>query len=59
MIIFIVDNKVNSITFLQKPDATLFPVKQLKPIKDFLLGGFHWLESERPRTITDIFKGSE
>jgi len=59
MIIFIVDNKVNSITFLQKPDATLFPVKQLKPITDFLLGGFHWLEKERPRTIADIFKGSE
>jgi len=55
MIIFIVLNKINSITFLQKPDATLFPMKDVKP-SDFLLGGFHWHGSERPRTIADIFR---
>jgi lipopolysaccharide export system protein LptA len=54
MIIFIVNNKINSITFLQKPDATLFPMKDVKPM-EFLLGGFKWLERERPRTIADIF----
>ncbi len=58
MIIFIIKNKINSITFLQKPDATLFPIKEVKPM-EFLLGGFHWYERERPRTIEDIFKGSE
>ncbi|HTB32209.1 MAG TPA: hypothetical protein VK808_09295, partial [Bacteroidia bacterium] len=58
MIIFIVLNKINSITFLQKPDATLFPIKEVKPT-DFLLGGFRWHERERPRTIVDIFRGSE
>ncbi len=58
MIIFIVENKINSITFLQKPDATLFPIKEVKPL-EFLLGGFHWHERERPRTVEDIFKGSE
>lgn len=58
MIIFIVMNKINSITFLQKPDATMFPMKEVKPA-DFLLGGFHWYGYERPRTIPDIFRGSE
>jgi lipopolysaccharide export system protein LptA len=55
MIIFIVNNKINSITFLQKPDATLFPMVEVKPM-EFLLGGFHWHGSERPRTIADIFR---
>ena len=58
MLIFIINNKVKSITFLQKPEATLFPLKQVNPV-DFLLGGFHWHDRERPRTIEDIFKGSE
>jgi lipopolysaccharide export system protein LptA len=58
MIIFIVNNKINSLTFLQKPDATLFPMKDVKPA-DFLLGGFKWYERQRPRTIEDIFRGSE
>lgn len=59
MIIFIVNNKINSITFLQKPDGTLFPMKDVKPITDFLLGGFHWYDKDRPRSIPDVFKGSE
>ncbi len=54
MILFIVNNKINSITFLQKPDATLFPIKDVKPM-EFLLGDFKWHGSERPRTIADIF----
>jgi lipopolysaccharide export system protein LptA len=54
MIIFIINNKINSITFLQKPDATLFPMKDVKPL-EFLLGGFRWYGRERPRTISDIF----
>ncbi len=58
MIIYIVENKINSITFLQKPDATLFPMKDVKQT-DFLLGGFHWYGYMRPHTIADIFKGSQ
>jgi lipopolysaccharide export system protein LptA len=54
MTMYITNNKISSITFLQKPDATLFPMKQVKQA-DFLLGGFHWYESQRPRTINDIF----
>jgi hypothetical protein len=58
MTMYIINNKISSITFLQKPDATLFPMKQVKQA-DFLLGGFHWYEGQRPRSISDIFKGSE
>lgn len=58
MILYIVNNKVNSITFLQKPDATLFPMKDVKQA-DFLLGGFHWYERQKPKSVEDIFKGSE
>lgn len=54
MTLYIVDNKINSITFLQKPEATLFPMKQVKQA-DFLLGGFHWYDYLRPRTVADIF----
>ena len=55
MLIFIDSNKVHSITFLQKPDATLFPVKDIKPA-EFLLGNFSWRISERPMRKEDIFK---
>ncbi len=57
MVLYIIDNKIKSITLLQKPDNTLYPMKQVKQA-DFLLGGFHWYESQRPRKIADIFKGS-
>ena len=53
MVLFILENKIKSITFLQKPDATLFPMKDVKPA-DFLLGGFHWLESQKPRSVAEI-----
>ena len=55
MIIYIVDNKVKSLTFLDKPDATLFPMKEVKQA-EFLLGGFQWHGKERPTTIADIFR---
>ena len=58
MVIYIINNKINSITFLQKPDATMFPMKEVKQ-QEFLLGGFHWYGNQRPRTIADIFRGSE
>lgn len=55
MLIFINDNKVKSITFQDKPDATLFPLKDIKP-RDFLLKNFSWRENERPKKLLDIFK---
>ena len=55
MQIFISNNKVKSITYLQKPDATLYPMKDVKP-SEFLLGNFSWRDNERPKTMQDIFK---
>jgi hypothetical protein len=55
MLIFISDNKIKTITFQDKPDATLFPMKDVKPA-EFLLKDFIWREKERPHTLEDIFK---
>lgn len=54
MLIYIDSNRVKSITFLQKPDATLFPMKDVKP-EDFLLKDFSWRIKERPMKKEDIF----
>lgn len=54
MLVYIDSNRVHSITYLQKPDATLFPTKDIKPA-DFLLGNFNWREAERPKKKEDIF----
>ncbi len=55
MQIYIDSNRIKSITFLQKPDATLFPLKDVKPA-EFLLGNFVWRIGERPMRKEDIFK---
>jgi lipopolysaccharide export system protein LptA len=55
MLIYIDSNRIKSITFLQKPDATLFPMKTIK-VADFLLGNFVWHINERPMRKEDIFK---
>jgi hypothetical protein len=55
MLIYIDSNRIKSITFLQKPDATLFPMKTIK-VADFLLGNFTWRINERPMRKEDIFK---
>jgi lipopolysaccharide export system protein LptA len=54
MLIFIEKNKIKSITFLQKPDATLYPMKDIKK-SEFFLGGFKWRDNERPHKVEDIF----
>lgn len=53
--IYITDNKISSITFLEDPVATLYPDKDLSP-KELFLKNFRWLEKFRPKTKTDIFK---
>jgi len=55
MLIFITDNKIKTITFEDTPDATLFPIKEVKPT-EFLLKNFSWHEKERPKSLLDIFK---
>jgi lipopolysaccharide export system protein LptA len=55
LIIFLKDGKVNSITFLKKPDAVLFPI-ETAPLNELLLKGFQWLDKVRPIDKKDIFR---
>ncbi len=57
MLIFINANRIKSITFLDKPDATLYPQKDIKP-SDFLLKNFRWRGKEKPQSVNDIFGDS-
>ncbi len=54
MIILVRENKIDRITFLTKPDATLFPMEELSP-KDLLLRDFKWWGNLRPLSKLDIF----
>lgn len=54
ILIFLKENKVNKITFLKKPDATLFPMSEFSS-KEFILKEFIWRENERPLSYKDIF----
>jgi len=53
--IYITDEKITSITFLEDPVATLYPDKELSK-QELFLKNFRWLENFRPKTKTDIFK---
>ena len=55
MLVYIDSNKIHSITYLQKPEATIYPIKDIKAA-DFLLGNFLWRINERPLRKEDIFK---
>jgi len=55
MDIYITKNEISSITFLEKPVATLYPEKELSE-KELFLKNFRWLEKFRPKIKTDIFK---
>ena len=54
LLIFVKENKVNTITFLSKPDAVLYPEKGLS-INDVRLKNFKWEEQNRPCDRFDIF----
>ena len=54
LMIFVKDNAVKKITFLKKPDATLFPMSDYKP-KEYFLKDFVWRGKERPLSKADIF----
>ncbi len=53
--IFIKDGKISNITEFQNPDGTIDPPlkSEKEPLK---LEGFSWLESLRPRKVSDVFK---
>ena len=55
MMIKLAENKIESITLIKMPDATLYPIDELSP-QELKLKGFTWLESLRPLSREDIFR---
>lgn len=53
--IFIEENKVHAITFRSKPEATLYPEKDLSE-SDVKLKNFKWEENARPACKEDVLK---
>lgn len=54
LLIFLKDSQVDKITFIKKPDATLFPINELPP-NELLLKDFVWKINQRPGSFKDIF----
>ncbi len=52
--IYLKENKIDKITFVTKPDATLYPLEQID-LKDLKLKDFTWRALERPLKFSDIF----
>jgi lipopolysaccharide export system protein LptA len=48
------DDKVVSIQFYDKPDAVLYPPKEI-PQSESLLKGFRWRVAEQPLSVKDLF----
>ena len=53
--IFVTDQEVKAITFYDKPDAILYPPKDLPP-KEAILKDFIWREKEQPMSVQDLFR---
>ncbi len=49
------EHKINTISFINQPKATMYPMGELDPVKDLRYKGFKWLIHLRPRTKQDIF----
>jgi lipopolysaccharide export system protein LptA len=54
LLIFVKDNEIKSITFLAKPEASLYPEKDLST-NETQLKGFKWEEYRRPASPKDVF----
>lgn len=54
LLIFLKDSQVDKITFIKKPDATLYPINELPP-GELLLKDFVWKIKQRPGSFKDIF----
>jgi hypothetical protein len=55
MLIFLEKNQLQTITFIEKPEAHTWPEKDL-PENERLLKNFRWFEKERPVSKDDIFR---
>ena len=58
MLIYLDSNKVQSITFIAQPVATLYPVNEI-PWQELQLKGFKWFGEKRPKRKEDIFYWKE
>lgn len=54
MLIFIEDNDLKTITYIDMPKATLYPEEEV-PENELRLKGFKWIEGRRPLSKHDIF----
>ena len=54
MLIFLDKNKLKSITYINSPEAHLFPEKAIPP-NERKLKNFKWEEKRRPMKKSDIF----
>ncbi len=52
--IYLKENEMDKITFITKPESTLFPIEQVV-LKEFKLKDFSWREKNRPKDAKDIF----
>ncbi len=55
LLIHVDDNKIKTITFISKPEAVLYPEKDLSA-NDVKLKDFKWEDNERPLDRDDIFQ---
>jgi lipopolysaccharide export system protein LptA len=55
MIILLNDNKIVKLKLIDKPDATFYPINELKA-DELMLKGFTWQEERRPTHKNDIFR---
>jgi len=49
------ESKIRKIFYFEKPEGTMFTEKEL-PAPQRVLPGFDWMDAERPKVWTDIFK---
>lgn len=54
ILIFLKNKEVEKVTFITKPEATLYPLEELNP-NELLLKNFKWRAKERPSSKEDIF----
>lgn len=52
--VYLKNNKIDKITFITKPDATLFPLDQVA-VKELKLKDFNWRKKDRPNSPKEIF----
>lgn len=58
MLIFLEDKEFKTITYIDRPDATLYPEEEI-PKQERILKGFIWLEEMRPKNKYGIYRWNQ